>query len=1175
MFSNEKQFKEYISKIEIDDQPRHSHRQKLWKQIQNSFDSKKSQTIIPEKLTRFINIKTAALAAAVIISLALTAIIFINTSGKDLTDRDTFADDHQNTGSVSPDTETGPDLDIVKNLYIAKDLPGLIDILKTGSSPQKLLAAHYLSLIGNESALNALNLAAKNTDIPSAQKIFTKAAETIQNRIGQNPNPDEPNIPENIQSLAPRIPTEPNNPSKQEITIPENAMKLSITQEQTNLPLPDVLIKTNIDNKKSQYNTDQKGIAYIDLGENKINYMSLTFSKPSYVPMQISWRKNMGDTIPQHFNVKLKKGTKIGGTVLNEAHEPIEGATVYLRANADQKPGQLNIRIDDHPVKTDSKGKWVCDILPQDPAQYNLAIKFTHPDYADDPTYRWQGSLPGFEKLYDMTAVFYMKKGFDVTGYVYDQNGDPIPKASLLTGDSRYSQEPKTATDKDGKFIFKNSQSRLVILTVQAKGFAPQIAQFHAAPDNCNIDFYLEPGYTIKGRVIDTDGKPIPGVHFNPDEWQGFRTINHRGITDKNGEFIWDQAPPDEVLMDFYKQGYMSEREVPMSPSQDIYEVVMYPQLNISGTVTDAETKKPIKNFTITKGIKWNNNDNIYWQHGYGNVMDFKDGSYSITFSYPYPGHALKIEAKGFLTDQSDIFDSYEGNVKFDFQLEKGSFQFEALVLLPDGSTPAKNAKVYLPTSSASLQIQNGYVRHSAGTSNFQTNQKGIFTLNLPSRNCLIVALHEKGFAWIQEDHFEQDPVIVLEKWGKVKGTLYVGNKPGINENIKLYPDLQWTHLPDKPRFHAFYETVTDQNGEFILNRIIPGPAKISRIKIIDMGTLRKHIPLLSKNIKVLPGRTAEVVIGGNGIAIEGRLLSPAGFDDLDWTMADASISTKVDLTVSDYSQTQWPLPEDYDSMTFEQVMQWYKEWNQSPEGKQFIEKINKNYRRDTNKERKHFSVPIEHDGSFHIDDIPPGEYLFDVKVYAREVRGHRDYRNIIAKLNFDLTVPEYTSENDEILDLGNCQLIDPKTDVLKTGDQAPALNEKTLSGKTFSLKSRRGKYILLYLWLLRYDDDGGNIHQTLKQIAETCQKYSVECAGLHVTPAWGISKKLLNKYLDQYDINTEQVMITHQQARQWTSSRIPYTGYYLIDPDGIIIAAGRELSDVPGLINETFEYPK
>jgi peroxiredoxin len=303
--------------------------------------------------------------------------------------------------------------------------------------------------------------------------------------------------------------------------------------------------------------------------------------------------------------------------------------------------------------------------------------------------------------------------------------------------------------------------------------------------------------------------------------------------------------------------------------------------------------------------------------------------------------------------------------------------------------------------------------------------------------------------------------------------------------------------------------------------------------------------------------------------------MPPLGVEDLNWTMADVSITTKVDVEQFNQSENQYPEPENFDSMTYEQVIQWYRKWHQSPEGKEFIENINQKHKQKAATQRKHFSVPIEHDGSFHMDDIPPGEYQFTVNVYASNERGNRDYRNIRAKLNFDLTIPQYSQTNDEILDLGSLQLIDPKTEVLKIGKRAPALKAQTLSGNNFNLAGCRGKYVLLYLWSpphLPGETDQKNIPQILKNTLRLCRKNNITCAGMVPNADNDLSRKILNKYIDQYAVKSDQLIITHQQVRQWTGTYTSYEGYYLIDPEGIIIKTGKDLANMPAAITDNID---
>src|SRR5262249_8131124 len=148
------------------------------------------------------------------------------------------------------------------------------------------------------------------------------------------------------------------------------------------------------------------------------------------------------------------------------------------------------------------------------------------------------------------------------------------------------------------------------------------------------------------------------------------------------------------------------------------------------------------------------------------------------------------------------------------------------------------------------------------------------------------------------------------------------------------------------------YQARTDNQGHFAFERVIPGPAAVSRA----IPTLPNHL-LLSPwvHIEVEPGQTARVRLGGMGRPVVGRAVKPAGSKvSLDWTNS------------SNHFQLKPPPINEPKNMNKEQRAAWYKAWITTEEGKAHLA-----YLRDP----RFYAFRVERDGSFRIDDVIPGPY--------------------------------------------------------------------------------------------------------------------------------------------------------------------------------------------------------
>ena len=109
-------------------------------------------------------------------------------------------------------------------------------------------------------------------------------------------------------------------------------------------------------------------------------------------------------------------------------------------------------------------------------------------------------------------------------------------------------------------------------------------------------------------------------------------------------------------------------------------------------------------------------------------------------------------------------------------------------MLLPDGSVTA-GIDVALTTTDSHLSIENGRIERIQ-TRSFaaSTQSDGRFSLEMPEQAYRIVAVHEQGYAVMEAADFLASKVLQLKPWARVEGTLYLGSRPGMEEEISVKP---------------------------------------------------------------------------------------------------------------------------------------------------------------------------------------------------------------------------------------------------------------------------------------------------------------------------------------------------------------------------------------------------
>jgi protocatechuate 3,4-dioxygenase beta subunit len=656
-------------------------------------------------------------------------------------------------------------------------------------------------------------------------------------------------------------------------------LEFQVVGRQNKEPIAGVELKIRIDSQTREDVTNEQGRCRIEYAP-KLNYLSVRASKQGLTPMQVAWRMAESPTkIPGEYTLAMEPGTIIGGIIRDEDGKPIEGATVSLLVPSDNG-GIERVSIWDHPEKTDAEGRWRCDFMPA--KLDDIWIRLAHPDYISDEMYG-KTPAPPIESLRSQTGVMVMKRGVTVAGRVVDMDGKPIEGATVAQGSDRFgSHYPDTTTDKDGRFEFKNVRPEQMVLTVQARGFAPELEQPLPQKGMAPIEFKLERGHTLRGRIVDKAGNPVAGAFVSADTWRGHRSLEWRVDTDAEGRFRWEEAPSDEVQIDMGKEHYMSVRNNRMTASDQEYTITMLPMLRIKGRVTDKETGQPISKFTVSPGIDWGDGRPVYWERR--DMKPFTDGQYEITFGEPRPGHYFRVEAEGYLPAVSRSFDDAEGEVTFDLQMKKGA-GVSGTVRFADGQ-PVAEADVFLCTPSQGIFIRNGRSEQSRESIFVRTGQDGRFSFPAQEDAYRLVVLHDKGCAEVAEGDLAKSSDVTLQAWGRVEGKALIGVKPGAEKEIRALFDRPYDRSAPRVQFDC--AAVADKEGHFVMERVPPGKVRICRM----IGGLFSHdVP-----IEVKAGETANVTIGGVGRPVVGKVaMADEVRDQIDWKTGERYARSQSD----------------------------------------------------------------------------------------------------------------------------------------------------------------------------------------------------------------------------------------------------------------------------------------
>lgn len=264
-----------------------------------------------------------------------------------------------------------------------------------------------------------------------------------------------------------------------------------------------------------------------------------------------------------------------------------------------------------------------------------------------------------YASLRDGSAVIKLKRGLPLTGQVRDESGEPIANCRLTIGKDIWGTNcPVTTTDAHGQYIFKGLSKGKVWITAESPNHRPEAKEITLPLIPATLDFTLKPGKILRGRVAMPDGTPCAALNVGVDKWTSLRTLSFSTQTDAEGNFVWNGAPDAPVEFNF---GGCQNREflagLWLEPSPHVHQIVMKPALRISGTVVDAKTGQPVKDFTLTPGRR-QGPDSLYWNETSASKFDHEEfqwetnrmeGIYVLRFEAP--GYR-KYETRDFKANQ-------------------------------------------------------------------------------------------------------------------------------------------------------------------------------------------------------------------------------------------------------------------------------------------------------------------------------------------------------------------------------------------------------------------------------------------------------------------------------------------------------------------------------------------
>jgi beta-lactamase regulating signal transducer with metallopeptidase domain/Tol biopolymer transport system component/5-hydroxyisourate hydrolase-like protein (transthyretin family) len=793
-----------------------------------------------------------------------------------------------------------------------------------------------------------------------------------------------------------------------------------------------------------EHHADREGRVTLDFPPEGITQFTLVARAPGHLPRQ---EVLPGPRLPRELTLRLERGVRIGGVVRDDQGRPVPGVRVQVNGVMRDAVGQF-LELELEAVKTDGDGRWTSRSAPPKPEGLNF--KLSHPgffpaeyDQADEAGER----LVSTRSLLAGEAVMTIEPGIEIYGQVSLMEGNrlkPVAEAGvMLASGDEFATRRETRTHADGHFRLLVLETGEAMLLVQAAGRAPELAKIQLERGLKPLFYTLQPGRTIEGRVTDERDQPVPGAVVTIERWQDLSLLNWRAETDAEGRFRKDGAPLEAVTLAVSKWGFnqtTQELSGVAAPEISFVPLRLARVFLFTGRVLDAETGQPVTAFRLVRGDVWGglDPDQTNWQSGREQPTASADGSFSVGLDYDSGGQVRFLAAaEGYLPEVSPVLAS-TGWHEHTFKLKKGSGP-QGVVVNAAGQ-PVAGAEVGI-VGFGYLQLGQGAFRPFGGNqlNLTKTDAEGRFKLPALLPNPTLLAVDpDHGFAEITTEAVAAAGKIVLQPWGRIEGVFKIGSQSAVDREVALVNRAlgpgDW-HLD----FNA-YKTRTDSAGRFAIDKAPPGERQLMRPVPIGRGGSWSHL----QRVTVKTGAVTQVVYGGTGRPVIGKVVLSDPRRKLDWTSGHHSLSTRFPQ----------PPPE-------MRTPEGYRAWQKSPEFREAVAN------------QRHYAPTWQPDGSFRFDDVAAGQYQLNLHFVEPADSLPQTPLGFIVR---EVEVPEIPGgQSDEPLDLGELRLelrseqeiaADRARQAEAPGGRASAGERlPTLDGGTFDATQMEGKFVLMTAW--------------------------------------------------------------------------------------------------------------